>query len=121
MKYQIIPVKMANSAILFDYSIFMKGHPIGTESFHMPFAFFIIKDRERDEVYLVDAGCSTNEENLIQGREELIHEISFEDGLTAHGVAPEQVSKVFLTHLHWDHSWNVDKLVGAVTKAGTMY
>ena len=37
MGYKIFPVKMGNSKALFDFSIFMKGHPIGTESFHMPF------------------------------------------------------------------------------------
>ena len=113
MGYKIFPVKMGNSKALFDFSIFMKGHPIGTENFHMPFSFFVIKNDETGEVYLADAGCSTNEENLIQGREELLNEVSFEDGLASCGVKPEDVTKVFLTHLHWDHSWNVDKLPNA--------
>ena len=46
MGYKIFPVKMGNSKALFDFSIFMKGHPIGTENFHMPFSFFVIKNDE---------------------------------------------------------------------------
>lgn len=113
MSYKIIPVKMGNSAVKFDMSHFYKGHPVGTDGFHMPYAFFIIRDEERNESYLVDAGCSLTEENVKQGREEIINEVTFEDGLAEWGLKPEDIKTVFLTHLHWDHSWNVDKLNNA--------
>lgn len=29
-------------------------------------------------------------------------------GLRERGLAPEDVDAVFLTHLHWDHAWNLD-------------
>ena len=68
MSYQIMPVKMGNSGVPFDMSNFYKGHPIGTEGFHMPYAYFIIKNVENGECYLVDTGCSLTEENVKEGR-----------------------------------------------------
>lgn len=113
MNYKIIPVKMGNSANPFDMSNFIKGHPIGTESYHMPYAFFIIKNEDNGECFMVDTGCSLTEENIKEQREELINEVTFEEGLAAWGLKPEDIKTVFMTHLHWDHSWNMDKLPNA--------
>ena len=39
--------------------------------------------------------------------------MTFEDGLAQWGLKPEDIKTVFMTHLHWDHSWNMDKLPNA--------
>jgi glyoxylase-like metal-dependent hydrolase (beta-lactamase superfamily II) len=75
---------------------------------------------------LVDSGCSAyqyetiikggNPEDFIAGGEQFSDvkdETSFEDGLAAWGLKPEDIDTVIVTHLHWDHIMNLGKLVNA--------
>ena len=57
---------------------------------------------------------------LIQGRFTTLYDVGhysvrhqFLDGLKEHGVTPDKIDKVILSHLHWDHALYMDLFHGA--------
>ncbi|MNV48234.1 N-acyl homoserine lactonase [compost metagenome] len=72
----------------------------------MPMDFFVWLVRGAGRVVLVDTGF--NADTARQRRRELIHcPIA---ALAPLGVQPEDVQHVVLTHLHYDHAGNLDRL-----------
>jgi len=71
---------------------------------HLQLGGFLIRTSER--VVLVDAGVGTIDNGKYSGG-------GFLDSLRGHGVAPEDVTDVVFTHLHFDH-------VGWATKKGVV-
>ena len=65
--------------------------------------------RSAERVVLVDTGCDEATANA--------RGITFErlpqDSLRQLGIAPEEVTDVVLTHLHWDHAGTLDRLPAA--------
>lgn len=75
----------------------------------MPMDYFVWVVRHADRVWLVDTGF--NEKAAAQrAREFLRCPIT---ALSSLGISPEHVSDVILTHLHYDHAGNVDRLPNA--------
>ncbi len=75
----------------------------------MPLDFFVWLLRAGDDVVLVDTGFGARSATARQRT--LMHcPIS---ALAYLGVKPESVRDVIITHLHWDHAGNLDKLPNA--------
>ena len=75
----------------------------------MPMDFFIWVIKRGSTVVLVDTGFS-HEEAALRGRSILRCPI---DGLSDIGVDAAQINDAVLTHLHYDHAGNIDKLPSA--------
>lgn len=75
----------------------------------MPMDYFVWLIRDEQHAWLVDTGF--NEAGAkARGREFLRCPI---ESLGLMGLAPEDVNDVILTHLHYDHAGNIDKLPNA--------
>lgn len=72
----------------------------------MPMDFFVWLLRSPTRCILVDTGFNA-ETARVRQRELLCCPI---DGLAALNVEPQDISDVILTHLHYDHAGNLDKL-----------
>ncbi len=79
-----------------------------------------------DKNILIDAGCSAkdyyrvikegSDEKFVAGGEQfkdVTDVTTFEDGLAAWGLKPEDIDVIILTHLHWDHLMNAEKCKNA--------
>jgi Zn-dependent hydrolases, including glyoxylases len=71
---------------------------------------------------LVDTGMGTKQDEKFFGHYHPHGDVTLEKSLAAHGFAPEDITDVFLTHLHFDHCGGAitrqgDKLVPAFPKA----
>ncbi len=75
---------------------------------------------------LIDAGCSAADyyrvikgcsaDQFVAGGESFkdVQDItSFEDGLAAWGLKPDDIDVILITHLHWDHVMNAEKCKNA--------
>ncbi len=72
----------------------------------MPMDFFVWLVRSSAHTVLVDTGFNAA---MAQRRNRAFERCPIE-ALATLGVAPEQVSDVVLTHLHYDHAGNLDRL-----------
>lgn len=109
MSYQIIPL-LQGYAENTDKSVLVYRHAFG-DKYRLPNGFFLI--RGNGENILVDTGTATNEEIAAMNFTQLAESRSFEEVLAAEGVDPLSITKVIMTHLHWDHCWNLNKLPNA--------
>lgn len=72
----------------------------------MPMDFFVWVIKREDTVIMVDTG-SRDWKCADRGHQYLRCPI---ESLSALGIQPEQVQHVVVTHMHWDHAGNIDKL-----------
>jgi glyoxylase-like metal-dependent hydrolase (beta-lactamase superfamily II) len=114
--YQIIPLLAATAQNSFPLNRVMYRYP-HEGSTRYKFGFAAVKSD--DETILVDAGIASDEE-FSHISEETLKEITamvdnrpFPEILSDAEINPDKVEKVILTHLHWDHAWNLDKLPNA--------
>lgn len=85
---------------------FIGGDPHDSD---MPMDFFVWLIRSDDKVILVDTGF--NQQTATQRNRDLIRcPIA---ALSTLGVAPEDIDDVIVTHLHYDHAGNLDKVPNA--------
>lgn len=75
----------------------------------MPMDFFVWVIRNQDTVIMVDTG-SRDWKCVDRGHDYIRCPI---EALSALNIAPEQVQHVVVTHMHWDHAGNIDKLPNA--------
>jgi len=75
----------------------------------MPMDYFVWLIRGSDRQYLVDLGFNADAAKA-RGRQLLRSPIA---GLAPLGVAPQQVTDVIITHMHYDHAGNIDLVPGA--------
>ena len=75
----------------------------------MHYGMFILKD-EKGEIILVDSGRPSTEEIQNGGYPFTIAENApdFRKILEMYCVIPEKVKAIILTHLHYDHAWNLE-------------
>ena len=59
---------------------------------------------------LVDTGMASADEIKAKWKVEATGggEAALRSALQPHGIGPEQISRVILTHLHFDHAWNLE-------------
>ncbi len=83
------------------------------------YAFGFAAIKTDTEVILVDTGVYSDDEFQSANSEIFKQLTGMLDNkpclvaLKEAGIDPEEVTKIILTHLHWDHSWNVDKFPNA--------
>ena len=112
MKNRVYPLCVGESNI--DLAgVYYRGSK--TQFTRAKFGFFVIKC-EDGEVIVVDTGNPSNED--IDEKKlpypKLENAKSAKECLKEIGVDPVEVKTVILTHLHWDHSWNLDLFPNAV-------
>ena len=112
MKYKIYPMNMGENAEAFDMNSLIYRYPIGQESYSIGNGFFGVRD-ENGKWFLVDTGTGSNEECMSMGKPSVREPRGFLELLAEHGIAPEEIETVIMTHLHWDHAHNLDKLPNA--------
>lgn len=111
MKYKIYPVFLGSADI--DKSQAVYFAPIG-EKVHIHYGMFALKG-EDGEFVLVDSGIPSQEEIKANGYPypTLDDATDLLEELGKLGVDPLKVKTIILTHLHWDHAWNLDKFPNA--------
>lgn len=109
MNYKIIPLNGGDNAAPFDMSLMT--YRVGVGEYCISNGSFAIQGD--GEWILVDAGVATNEECAIMGKPAMVNATPFPDLLKQHNIDPNKIKTVILTHLHWDHSYNLDKLPNA--------
>jgi len=114
--HKIIPLLAATAKSSFPLNRVMYRYPHDGSTYYK-FGFAAIQTG--DEVILVDAGifsdeeCDQISEETIQQLTAMVDNKPFLEILSAARIDPLKVRKVIVTHLHWDHSWNLDKLPNA--------
>lgn len=102
-KYKIYPLK-AGEFQKHEKSTLLYLQGFG-EKIITPIIFYLIVGEGR--AILVDTGCSEPEwaakyhHPIVQ-----TEDMKILNGLKKHGLAPEDITCLVNTHLHWDHCWN---------------
>lgn len=104
-KYKIYPLPAGVNADPMDKSMLVFRFPIGT-GVPLPNGSFAV--RGDSEWILVDAGMPGNDEIVKFGKPPLRKDMPYEEMLKSRGIVPEEIKTIVLTHLHWDHAWNLD-------------
>lgn len=111
MGWKIYPVFLGKTTV--DKSAFIYRNPIG-EIIEDSFGCFVLKNG--DDVVLFDSGIPSQSE---------IHRIGLTFGYMDNapdpiesiekvaGVKAEEIKTIVLSHLHWDHAWNLGKFSNA--------
>jgi glyoxylase-like metal-dependent hydrolase (beta-lactamase superfamily II) len=86
------------------YRYWAYGEPDGPA--RLDYYFWILRDADDGETILIDTGFHP-EAGRRRGRTCLIEPA---EAMAALGVTPDAVSRVMLTHLHYDHTGNLDVL-----------
>lgn len=78
----------------------------------IPFVAWLLENEATDDIYLVDCGPDSDDAQHVRCHNPLARE---EDQyilaqLEKHGVAPEQLTALIATHLHWDHLQAISEL-----------
>lgn len=107
MYYKIHPIYLGSK--VFDMSTYLYRFPYGQEQAAMAMGAFVLED-ENGEYILFDSGApSINEiRRLDSPFAELADEsIEYIDEIKKIGVDPQKIKLIILSHLHWDHAWNL--------------
>jgi glyoxylase-like metal-dependent hydrolase (beta-lactamase superfamily II) len=106
MNYQIYPIYLGGVDV--DISTIIYRHPIG-EQIKIVMGAFVLKD-EKGEFILIDSGAPSAREIKEKGYgfRLMADSVEYIDEIKKLGVEPEKVGLIILTHLHWDHAWNVE-------------
>ena len=106
MTYKIYPIRLGTTSV--DRSLYEYRYPAG-ERIEVAYGCFLIKGNGK--IILFDSGLPDQEEihriGLTFGYMDNPPQIM--DELAKMGVKPEDVDAIIVSHLHWDHSWNMDK------------
>lgn len=108
--YKIYPIRLGATKV--DRSLY-EYRAAGGEKIDAAYGCFLIRGNGRN--LLFDSGIPDQEE---------IHRCGFVFGYMDHppyviteletlGVSPEDIDTIILSHLHWDHSWNLGKFPNA--------
>jgi glyoxylase-like metal-dependent hydrolase (beta-lactamase superfamily II) len=100
VRYGTLETTLAD--VYYRYSAY--GEPDGPA--RLDYYFWILRDADDGETILIDTGFHP-EAGRRRGRTCLIEPA---EAMAALGVTPDAVSRVMLTHLHYDHTGNLDVL-----------
>lgn len=108
MSYRIRPLFLGSKVSDKSESLYL--YPRG-EEVRCCYCCFLVEGEGHK--FLVDVGMPSQE--YIAGKPFTVLEdaVRFEDALKRAGVDPEEIHIVILTHLHYDHCFNLDKLPNA--------
>ncbi len=83
---------------------------------NVPHFSFLLFNNDTDEVVMIDCGAADSEaygRKYHNPRYEHIEEQNLEVLLAKHGLKPEDIKTVIITHSHWDHTVGMKKLKNA--------
>lgn len=112
MNYKIIPIRLSQRTI--DGNGIMLRYPYGKESYQLVLGAFVLQD-ENGEYILFDSGSPSRreiEENGY-GFNPPDDSVEYLDEIRKIGVDPLKVKTIILSHLHWDHAWNLQHFPNA--------
>jgi glyoxylase-like metal-dependent hydrolase (beta-lactamase superfamily II) len=112
MNYKIYPMNAGENAAPFDMNLLIYRYPIGREQYSIGNGFFAVQN-ENGKWFLVDAGTGCNDELEHMGKPLMVNAKSFFELLAEKKIDPNGIEAVIVTHLHWDHVHNLDKLPNA--------
>lgn len=99
-EYEIHAVRYAHHARRSPEN-FLGGDPHDTD---MPLDYFVWVIRNAERTFVVDTGF---DEAMARKRQrKILHPVG--EGLQALGIAPETVSDIIVTHMHYDHAGNLE-------------
>ncbi len=104
MSFKIYPVMLGSTTKPAGEDMYL--YPLG-DVITLPYTFHVVKGE--GEVILVDAGTPTQEEIIRENKPycHMDNPMTFEEGLASVGVSVKDVTRIIITHLHWDHCWNL--------------
>ncbi|WP_375687035.1 N-acyl homoserine lactonase family protein [Pseudooceanicola sp. LIPI14-2-Ac024] len=103
-EYEVYAIQYATLPERLSSDNFLGGDP--HDNAPMPLHYYIWVIRDADRVILVDTGFNA-ERAAARGRQIDRNPI---DALKVLGIAPDDVDTVIITHLHYDHAGNMDRL-----------
>lgn len=111
MKWEIIPMHTGTLRSHHENLVF--GAP--TENIDIPCIVWLLRSQETGEVILVDAGPTDQLDWAAKYHVPLMREDNqnLEAALAVHGLKPEDIRTVIVSHLHWDHAYGLLKLKNA--------
>lgn len=112
MNYKIYPVRMSQRPI--DGSGIILRFPYGKESYQLVIGAFVLEN-ESGEYILFDSGSPSKNEiaRCGYGFNPPQESVEYIDEVRKLGVAPEKVNTIVMSHLHWDHAWNLQHFPNA--------
>lgn len=114
--HKVIPVLSAMAEKPFPLNRAMYRYP---KDGFVQYAFGFAVILADDEIILVDTGVYSDDEfqaaasPIFKQLTTLLDNKPCLDSLKEMGIKPENVTKVIISHLHWDHAWNIDKFPNA--------
>lgn len=115
MNYKIYPLYCCDGSII-KSKLFYQGAP-AAEVCKMQYSCFLLESEDK-EYMMVDSGYPLPKD-IIEGGYEDVFPVrpnsveSMEKLLAPYGVKPTDITKIFLTHLHYDHAWNLGSFPNA--------
>lgn len=109
--WTITPLKLGITTV-WRGGFIMKQGPTASEQFEVPHVAFLLKNLKDGRYVLVDTGI-TGDLELSSQRHNPVRRDPDQyliPALAKHGVKLEEIDKVILTHLHWDHAKGVLEL-----------
>jgi glyoxylase-like metal-dependent hydrolase (beta-lactamase superfamily II) len=103
--YEVLAVRYGSRGGLTRGEYYLRFPTYGEPDAEMTMDYFFWVLRGPDETILVDTGWNP-EVAALRGRS--LH-IAPSEAMERLGVRSDTVSRVVLTHLHWDHTGNVDR------------
>ena len=112
MKYRIYPVFLGSNTMTTAAAYFQDNTAREPIPFH--YGMFVLED-ENGEKILVESGRPSSEEIQKNGYPFTVvnDDPPYPECLKVYGVEPEKVKCIILTHLHYDHAWNLEKFPNA--------
>jgi len=107
--YEIYAIRYGTSPHRKRYNNCVVCHDQDVHEMPMPMDFFVWVIRNEDTVIMVDTG-SRDWKCRDRGHDYIRCPI---ESLSALNIKPEDVQHVIVTHMHWDHAGNIDKLPNA--------
>lgn len=104
MLYTITPVYLGSAVVEKSLSIYRRYFG---EKLKVCYAVFLL--RSDTELIMVDSGPPRPEINdQIPVYLDIDDPVLMTDALAKVGVTPKEITKIILTHLHWDHCYNLE-------------
>lgn len=106
MNYKIIPIRLSQRKI--DGNGIMLRYPYGKEAYQLVLGAFVLEN-ECGEYILFDSGSPSKreiEENSY-GFNPPEESVEYIEELIKLGVDPQKINTIIMSHLHWDHAWNL--------------
>ncbi len=111
MFYKIYPIYLGYNDVESSNAFWRSKDPA---AYRLTCGAFVLED-ESGEYILVDSGIPTSKEVQEKGlpHRQMVDERYYMEEIQKLGVVPEKVKTILLTHLHWDHAWNLSNFPNA--------